>query len=172
MSITHRLSKTPLYTIFHSMKGRCYNTNSASYKNYGGRGIKICEEWLNNFELFYHWAINNGWRKGLEIDRINVNGNYCPNNCRFVPRILNARNTTKNKPITYNGQTKCLSDWCHLLNMNYSTMYSRIIVKKLSPEEAFSIPTSSFRKLNKSRSDKKQKQIQYCRPSTLIIRQL
>ena len=74
------------------MKARCYNNNNKFYHIYGGRGIEVCEEWLNNYESFYNWAINNGWEKGLTIDRIDVNGNYEPSNCRWVDNFVQARN--------------------------------------------------------------------------------
>lgn len=73
--------KHPLYKKYYSMKARCYNPNSLAYKNYGGRGIKICDEWLEDVMNFYNWAINNGYKENLTLDRINVNGNYEPNNC-------------------------------------------------------------------------------------------
>ena len=88
---THGLSKKnkKLYGVWCSMKARCNNPNTKSYKNYGGRGIKVCDEWQNNFKSFYEWAINNGYKEGLEIDRIDNNGNYEPNNCRFITKQEN-----------------------------------------------------------------------------------
>lgn len=149
MSISHRLSKTHLYKVYHSMKGRCYNPSNPSYKNYGERGIFIWYEWLVDFTEFYNWAISNGYERGLEIDRIDVNGNYTPSNCRWVTRIINARNTRSNISIHYNEETRCLSDWCQILNLNYSTIYARIVTNGWSVEEAFSMPTkAAYRELN------------------------
>ena len=81
---THGISKTKLYNVFYNMKDRCYNPNCRAYKDYGGRGIKICEEWLEDVVTFYNWAMMNGYKEGLSVDRINVDGDYEPNNCRWV----------------------------------------------------------------------------------------
>lgn len=90
--ITHGLTYHPLYSVWLNMKNRCYNENVDSYKNYGGRGITMCKEWLGSFRTFYDWSIENGWQKGLEIDRRENNGPYEPSNCRYVTCKENARN--------------------------------------------------------------------------------
>lgn len=95
---THGLSKShPIYVVWKAMNQRCYYKNGRRYKDYGGRGVTVCEEW-RNFKAFYNWALSNGWMKGLQIDRFpNNNGNYEPTNCRFVPNKINSRNTRSNK---------------------------------------------------------------------------
>lgn len=89
--IKHRGIKTRLYRIWLAMKERCLNPNTPSYKNYGGRGIKVCDEWLEYIN-FRDWAMNNGYRDDLQIDRIENNGDYEPNNCRFVTHTVNSQN--------------------------------------------------------------------------------
>lgn len=84
-----------LYSVYIQMKERCLKKNHQNYTDYGGRGIKICNEWLNSYKKFYEWAINTGYKKGLSIDRINVDGNYCPENCRWADRHTQSANKRK-----------------------------------------------------------------------------
>jgi hypothetical protein len=91
--VTHGMTKKhSLYSVWCNIKNRCRNKNVLAYKDYGGRGISICEEWSKDFKCFYDWCMNNGWAKGLEIDRKNNDGNYEPSNCRFVTTKENMRN--------------------------------------------------------------------------------
>lgn len=91
-NLVHGLSKTPQYKIWKDMKARCYNENNKSFMDYGGRGITICDEWINDYEAFYNWAISNSWESGLTIDRIDVDGNYEPSNCRWTDNFTQAKN--------------------------------------------------------------------------------
>ena len=93
----HGLAGHKLYMVWKAMKQRCYNPNITCYQDYGGRGIKISIRWRNNFMRFYNWAISHGWKKGLQIDREDNNGNYHPNNCRFVTPKANANNRRMQK---------------------------------------------------------------------------
>lgn len=94
---THGLSKHPLYSVYRNMINRCENEKTPRYKDYGGRGITVCEEWRNDFIAFYDWCMANGWRKGLQIDRKMNDGNYTPQNCRIVTATINNRNQRTNK---------------------------------------------------------------------------
>lgn len=135
---THGFSGTSLFNILHDMKGRCLNKNNEAYKNYGGRGITICDAWLNSSESFYTWAIENGYKKGLTIDRIDNNGNYCPENCRWVTRKEQNKNTRRNWLITYNEETRCLSDWASIYNIKKNTLKGRL-QRGWSIEKAFNL---------------------------------
>lgn len=121
----HGKCETKLYKSWAHMKERCLNPNCKSYKNYGARGITICEDWLE-FENFNQWAINNGYKKGLTIDRIDNNGDYKPSNCRWVNRKKQNNNRRDNVILEFNGKKKTLAQWAEELNINYSTLHSRI----------------------------------------------
>ena len=123
---THGLSKHPLYKIYKAMKERTNKEYSKSYKNYGGRGIKVCDEWLNDFGKFYDWAMSNGYKDGLTIDRIDVNGNYEPSNCRWATMKEQGNNKRNNRNITYHGQTYTMKQWAEKLGIKYSTLSMRI----------------------------------------------
>lgn len=123
---SHGKTNTKLYNVWCAMKQRCYYENDKRYKNYGGRGIAVCSEWLNDFMAFYKWSIDNGYRDNLTIDRIDVDGNYEPNNCRWITMKQQLRNTTRNRYYTINSVTMCLKDWCEKYNLNYMKVYNRL----------------------------------------------
>jgi len=122
----HGLSNTRLYNIYVNMKQRCYDKNSISYKDYGERGITICQEWLNDFKTFYKWAIENGYKNNLTIDRINNNGNYEPNNCRWANAYEQSNNRRNNVILEYNGVKKTLIEYAKEYNIEICTLRSRI----------------------------------------------
>ena len=122
----HNLTNHRLYNTWAHMKSRCYRTTDKAYKNYGGRGIKICDEWKNNFKAFYDWAMNNGYNDNLTIDRIDVNGNYEPDNCRFITIREKENNKQNNFYITIYNRTQTLSEWCKEKNLDYKKIISRI----------------------------------------------
>lgn len=93
----HDLAKHPLYKVWKNMRSRCYNKKIKQYKDWGGRGITVCDEWRNNFTVFYDFAIANGWTRELTIDRTNNNENYTPSNCRFVTHLVNNNNRRNKK---------------------------------------------------------------------------
>lgn len=123
--VTHDKSNTRLYTTYQGMKARCYRKSHKHYKDYGGRGITICDAWLNDFMSFYNWAIDNGYREGLTIDRIDNNKGYSPDNCRFITHQEQQNNRRNNVYITYNSETKSINDWATELNVNVMTLYTR-----------------------------------------------
>ena len=121
----HSLRHTRIYRIWLLMKNRCLNSKYHLFKNYGGRGITICNEWKNDFMSFYNWAMTNGYQDDLTIDRIDVNGNYEPSNCRWATRLQQQRNTTRLRKITYKNETHCISEWAEILGLEYNTLYHR-----------------------------------------------
>lgn len=133
----HPESQSRLYFVWSAMKERCRNPRNRSYARYGGRGIRVCEEWKNDFSSFAEWAEANGYRPGLTIDRIDNNGNYCPENCRWVTTAQQNRNYSRNHMITYQGETKCLVDWADHFGINKATVLFRIKQGK-TLEEVFS----------------------------------
>lgn len=112
----HNLSKNKLHSVWSNMKYRCTNPNAKAYKHYGERGITVCDEW-NDFLNFYNWAINNGYEEGLSIDRIDVNGNYEPSNCRWVTSEIQANNQRNNRIVLYEGNTYTVAQLMKKLNM-------------------------------------------------------
>lgn len=123
---THGKTNTRLYHIWQRMKSRCYYSKDNRYQYYGGRGIAVCDEWKDDFMAFYKWAIDNGYRDNLTIDRIDVDGNYEPSNCRWATNNEQAKNKTNNKYYTINGKTYCLKEWCKILNINYKKVWVRL----------------------------------------------
>lgn len=108
---THGKSKTRLHRIWQNMKNRCGNKNTPGYVNYGARGIGVCKEWSNDFAAFYDWATKNGYNDSLTIERIDVNGNYCPENCKWIPNSDQSLNRTDNVFLEYNGERMPVSEW-------------------------------------------------------------
>lgn len=118
--------KTRLYRIWQRMKYRCENEQSSDYKYYGGKGVSVCENWKNDFQSFKKWALINGYNDDLTIDRINVNGNYEPSNCKWATMAQQCINTTKNHFITYKGETHTLSEWSKKFKMDGSKIRYRL----------------------------------------------
>lgn len=114
--------KDRLYTTWANMKNRCSDIYNKHYKNYGGRGIKVCNEWNEDFVNFKNWALNSGYKENLTIDRIDNNGNYCPENCRWVDRKVQGNNKRNCFLITYSGKTQTLAQWSEQLKINRSTI--------------------------------------------------
>lgn len=140
---THGLGNTRLYRIWSKMKSRCYYKKHDYYDYYGGKGVSVCEEWMD-FINFYTWAINNGYDDSLTIDRINNDGNYEPSNCRWVDKITQSNNKSSNVMIEYMGKTQSLADWCRELGLDYYLINNRHhMYPNKSPEELFK-PKNSY----------------------------
>lgn len=122
----HNLYNTRIYKIWRGIKDRCYNEKHVAYKRYGGRGIKMCDDWKNDVVKFNEWAINNGYNDNLTIDRIDNNGDYEPNNCRWATKEEQQNNTRKNKFYEYNGELLTLSQISRKYNISDSTLYHRL----------------------------------------------
>ena len=140
------------------MKDRCYNPKATSYKHYGGRGIKVCDEWKNSFKAFYDWAYSNGYdenapRNKCTIDRINNDGNYEPSNCRWVTQKQNCNNTRFNRLLTCNGETHTMSEWSEITGISQTTLSYRIHCLGWNDEQVLTTP------INKSKSRNKNNQI-------------
>ena len=137
----HNLCYERLYGIYEKMKGRCFTPTDAGYKNYGGRGVKIADVWLgkNGFINFHDWAINNGYSNELTIDRINVDGDYEPSNCRWVNQKTQQNNRRNNRRITYNAQTHTIAEWANIKDIPYDRLQARI-AHGWSIEDALNTP--------------------------------
>lgn len=133
-----------LHHVLQGMKNRCYNKENNRYHRYGERGITVCDEWLNNPDTFCEWAIANGYKKGLSIDRINNDGNYEPNNCRWVTPKEQNTNQSTNINITYNGITQTLSQWACQLGIKKTTLHNRIKYYGWSVEDALTKPVRNY----------------------------
>lgn len=138
MTKTHNKSNTKLHLVWITMRQRCNNDKSQRFELYGGRGIKVCREWDEDFMSFYRWSLSNGYKEGLSIDRIDNNGDYEPDNCRWVDQKEQNNNTRRTNFITYKGKTQSLKQWSEELNLNYSTLRSRLRIG-WSVEESFEI---------------------------------
>lgn len=122
---THKKSGTRIYRIWQGMKTRCFDINDKRYERYGERGITVCEEWKNNFLSFYDWSMANGYDENLSIDRIDNDGNYCPENCRWATLKEQANNRSSNVKYKIGNVTKKLSEWCALFELDFNTVLAR-----------------------------------------------
>lgn len=121
----HGMTKTRLFSIWAAMRERCRDRNNATSRQYFGRGIRVCAEW-DRFEVFRDWARANGYADNLTIDRIDVNGNYCPENCRWIPIEQQQSNKTNTVYVEYHGTQRCLRSLCVELGFPYKTAHRRL----------------------------------------------
>lgn len=125
-----------LYYSWRHMKERCYNPSCHDYRHWGGRGITVCDAWKNDFLAFKEWALANGYEEGLTIDRIDNDGNYEPSNCRWATRAEQSNNRRCLHYLTYEGETKTISEWSRITGINTTTIYMRINTYGWSVEKA------------------------------------
>ena len=124
-STTHGKRNTRLYRIWHGMKSRCYFHKNPNFCDYGARGITVCEEWLNSFQAFHDWATSHGYADNLSIDRIDVNGSYCPENCRWATMLEQQNNKHNNTSIEIDGRTMNLAQWAKVSGVKQQTISYR-----------------------------------------------
>ena len=122
----HGGRNSKLYRIWSNMKDRCNNPDCKAYSDYGGRGIKVCKEWLDDFSAFQKWALANGYKEGLTIDRKNNNKGYSPDNCRWVDRKIQGNNKRNCRYITYKGQRKTVAEWSEITGIPHDTLLYRL----------------------------------------------
>lgn len=131
----HGQRHTRLYGIWLGMKERC-SSSRPRYKAWNGKGVKVCDEWEANFLSFKNWAETHGYEDGLTIDRVDVNGNYCPSNCRWVSKKVQAWNRANTRYFEYGGERKCLAEWAELKGISKAALRSRIYNLGWSIEKA------------------------------------
>ena len=143
-SLTHGKTKTKEYRAWRSMKERCSLPSNIMWKNYGGRGIKICDRWIGSFECFLK-DMGELPFKGAQLDRIDNNGNYEPSNCRWVTKFQNMLNKRNTVIVEYNGKSQTLKEWSIELNMNYNLLIRRLKGQKWTVEQTLSTPVEKHR---------------------------
>jgi len=139
----HGMQKERIYRIWQAMKQRCFNKKNSHYKNYGGRGITVCEEWLS-FDAFKNWAYENGYQDDLTIERIDVNGIYKPTNCTWLGSDEQKRNTTVSKKLYHDGREMTLRQWAKEVGISASTLSTRL-KKGWTLEQALRTPSGGKR---------------------------
>ena len=139
VGVTHGLCHHPIYFLWQGIKDRCLNSNDDGYHNYGGRGITVCKAWLD-FVTFYEWASTHGYQKDLTIERIDVNGNYEPDNCRFATRKEQSMNKRNSWLIPWRGERKHVEEWAEITGINKITIRQRIRRYGWSIDKALTTP--------------------------------
>lgn len=148
---THGKRQTRLYNTWVRLRDRCRNPKNKSYQNYGGRGITYCKEW-ERFEIFYEWAMSNGYKDGLTIERIDNSKGYCPENCRWATIKEQARNRRTNHLLTYKGETKTITEWAEQYNMPPLTLRARVTRYHWPVEKAIETPVDKEKSLRRRKT--------------------
>lgn len=151
--LTHGLTKHPLWRVYRSIKDRCYYPSSNRFKNYGAKGVVMCDEWINDYPSFYNWAIDK-WKPGLQIDKdilykekygTSTGMIYSPEFCCFITPKQNNRNRTTSRNIEFNGQTKTMAEWAEEIGLSQSTLSARINKQQWSIERALTKSLKIFK---------------------------
>lgn len=147
---THGLKKTRLYVVWRDIKLRCFNPNANNFKDYGAKGVFMCDEWRNDFKVFYDWAMENGYNPNAKrgectIDRIDNNKGYFPENCRWVDNLSQQNNRTNNRFLTYNSETYTVAEWSRKINVPPHTLYARLY-KGWPVERVLTTPVKQYKK--------------------------
>ena len=147
---THGLKKTRLYVVWKDIKARCFNPNANNFKDYGAKGVFMCDEWRNDFKVFYDWAMENGYNPNAKrgectIDRINNNKGYSPDNCRWTDNLTQQNNKKNNRFLTYNGETHTIAEWSRILNIKTYVLYARLY-SGWSVERTLTTPVKKYKK--------------------------
>lgn len=134
--------RNPLYLIWSGMKNRCYNKNAPDYNNYGGRGVKICDEWVSDFKAYYDWCIENGWQKGLQIDKDKIGDGllYSPKTCTILTSKENQNNRSNNIVVDYQGETMTLKAISEKYDIKYLLLWRRFVKLKWDIHKAVTQP--------------------------------
>lgn len=138
----------PLYNIWRGMKKRCYSKTDHAYRNYGGRGITVCEEWKNSFLSFYEWALRSGYNQGLSLDRVDNDKGYSPDNCRWATNTEQGNNRRTNHHLEYNGETLTLAQWQAKTGIRQETIRRRL-KNGWSIEDALTVQTGERTRWNR-----------------------
>lgn len=141
----HGYTHHRLYACYYRMRHRCENKADKSYKQYGGRGIKVCDEWKDNIVSFIEWGIKNGYKEGLSIDRIDNDGDYSPENCRWADATQQSNNRSTNAFVTYNGETHTYAEWGRITGIKQLTIRHRIEDLHWSVEDALTVSADERR---------------------------
>lgn len=139
---THGKTNHPLFKVWCLMIDRCYKPKATNYRYYGKKGIRVCREWKNNFKDFYDWAIINGWKPGLELERKKNYKNYNPANCTFATRKQQCRNRTSNVMISYKGERMCAIEWAEKTGIPVTTIYQRATAR--TPKNRIFAPVKPY----------------------------
>lgn len=143
-NLIHGFNNTRLYSIFRGMYKRCYIKSNRAYKYYGGRGITICDDWLNDRSKFFLWAISNGYSDDLTIQRVDNDKGYSPDNCTWVTNKEQQNNKRSNYNVTYKGITHTVAEWEDILGMNHNTLRSRLSKYHWSIDKAIETPVKPY----------------------------